>query len=1183
MPPTHSVRRSVFSAPSAFICAAFLLSGALPAAAQYTWSDSAVSRDYRDLGPLFWLPDHHENWPRLASEWLPRDACNPGDGDDERTSWVYATVHTDFHNESCPGPNGRGADGLPSRFVVWHHRKTRDKAVTEFSTGSSFDHSDLNDPRLSGGTSRTINPWHWRLTSMPESQRCFPADRELAWQHAMQPGWGGFQMQQHVGEWYQGQQYWPDYKANAVPGIRASAAETARIRFGTFDFDVYSRPGPVGDGSPRRLARPTWNTSDNACAAAAVYDQYATGAGGNTRGTPKRCASDAGALLMRANSELRCEPDLKFYDDREAGSTDPDDVGHPYLKDFKTIFDRYQRPGPAAEDRPIQRDNWWPPPPPSSDDYFGYSPTFDFRGEAIVIREFLGIGPITPEFPANWDEECDVPTAALGNFGCGPGTDFDGENGGRGELWTELKRRRHTPGSDQGRREWGARPLFRRFEVQITRPGETVNAQGPRSFPGSAAGWGADYQGYLTPTAGGTARTAATPNAVSDTRVATFQDSGEPEFGSGEWLDSFLTYDDPADGSTKRFSGGEISDALEYDAWMASTAVDRADDTNNKSFALSDCVRFLPTDRSAADQGAASTDFWNQEEWRECAAEAYDSAPAKRKGPDGAVTTTDVVGGGTARQTSGTLAVNTWLRHRGDDPDSDRDEEVSPLELDAQGWALENGEKPGETDGFGVLEIPERNRDALNTGLNLDENEHVWYRTSGSELSCLWGGMYVVDLPASAKEMHDRAADQVYRLLPILKLIDETRVTEASETTQMEKVGHCEQNGHWNEWRDHGCVSDTHARKSARWWWQERSRLCACVIPSTYEPYTWHKPAPGTGRTSNARFPNHPGGNTGVPVDCPKSRQEIGDRTVLIKDIIPSNPPARGPNVSPRIRQSGAACPSGVKQGAENYNSPAPQGLPPEPYSCMWGPTEPGINRFHKARRRTEMTLPDSSCQPRRCWDDTYVRARYSCPAAQTCSNGDTIYAHETCPVPRQPCQGDSGPENSECPGASRPRSSSHLSGLGAPAPSGGSDGFLPIPAFPPLDLDLPPNVLRALEEGDYVVTDAPPPLGVDSEVVLLTISEPSPADGADPSDPSDSVGAFSSGSVGSATGSGSGPSGPVILDRAPRAWPSLFAIRFRRSPRVASILRRRRLPASLRLGGGNPGPLLDPASGDGR
>ena len=54
------------------VCASVL--GGLVAAGAAA-QGSAEALNFRDSGPLFWLPKAHPNWPRLASMWLPNDAC----------------------------------------------------------------------------------------------------------------------------------------------------------------------------------------------------------------------------------------------------------------------------------------------------------------------------------------------------------------------------------------------------------------------------------------------------------------------------------------------------------------------------------------------------------------------------------------------------------------------------------------------------------------------------------------------------------------------------------------------------------------------------------------------------------------------------------------------------------------------------------------------------------------------------------------------------------------------------------------------------------------------------------------------------------------------------------------------------------------------------------------------------
>ncbi|MCY4511246.1 MAG: hypothetical protein OXG35_30420, partial [Acidobacteria bacterium] len=660
--------------------AAVLLAPA-PVVAQSDWSDL----DYRDSGPLFWLPEAHPNWPRLATMWLPNDSCSPD---------PYHTLLTDVHDPSCSDPNS----GLSYSWVIWQHRTDRDGAEKEFGTGSSFDHDDLNTI----GTSPEINPWHWRLSGMPESQRCFPAEAEISY-HAKSGGWGGMQISQHVGEWYQGRLYLPEVMGG-MAGLPASGAESV-TRFGFFDFDIYSRP-ELADLYPVLTFTP------GSCAAVAAYDQYQIGAGGPDQGTARACAAESVPLLMRGNTELRCEPDLSLWQD------------HVYAEDFKEILERHMDP-----DRPPTRENgWWP----LADD------TFTHDGVVYNIRAFLDrVGlenPIQPGFPHNWDTECDLDPAGE-VFGCGPGD-------------TESNR----DSSEEYRRTFGSRPIFRRMEVSIAMPGESVDDAGDRSIPQQ---WPAAFGGYLTEGMGDT------PNDARDERVDPLTD-GDLEYGSLEWLQERLTDED----GTLRFTGTEVTNILE---------------ASGEEYALSDCLRLIPSDAPIADSaGVSAAEFWNSGPWRQCAQEAFD--------------------GDTARLSSGMLALATWLRFQDGDGTVDRALEVARTNLDTDGFAtgapgvspnftLVDGRPQGwvGSDGLaaGMPEVPGRNQRILNSLLGLGDRTHSWYRTAGSEISCLWGGLVMTDLASSADAMEQAALAEIERILGELVVVQQALEVEVDETTRV--------------------------------------------------------------------------------------------------------------------------------------------------------------------------------------------------------------------------------------------------------------------------------------------------------------------------------------------------------------------------------------------------------------
>ena len=502
-------------------CAAavFVLCAPAGAGAQSGWANP---NDFRTNGPLFWLPEAHANWPRLASMWLPVDACS---GD------PYNPSGTDIQNQSCAWS-----------YQIWGHRSSRGDAETEFGRGTSFDHDDLN----TRGTNTEMNPWHWRLSGLPESQRCMPAERDIT-THQYSGGWGGLQVSQHLGEWYQGNRYLPDM-AGDLAGV---------VLYGYFDFDIFSRPADMTQ----------WSVGE--CAAHAVYDQYHGGAGGRTEGDARQCAATSIPLIMRGNSELRCEPDLELWET------------HVYAEDFKEVLERHMDP----MEWPTRADGWWPRP----------GETFTHKGVVRDLRAFLrSVGmnpPFQPQFPHNWREECQSdPAGAV--FGCGP------EDTERNRL--------ADPALQEG---FGSRPLFRRFEVMIAMPGEDIEDNSPRSIPDE---WVSSFTGYLSDPLGDT------PNEGRAERTETFTPAADPVFGSREWLQDFLTDED----GNLRFVGARLADTLDETlSWSAGGEVDPAD-----------CLRLLPTDVPVADRAASSVaaEFWNSPEWRACAGRAFTAGGTAR-------------------------------------------------------------------------------------------------------------------------------------------------------------------------------------------------------------------------------------------------------------------------------------------------------------------------------------------------------------------------------------------------------------------------------------------------------------------------------------------------------------------------------------------------------------------------
>lgn len=414
------------------------------------------------------------------------------------------------------------------------------------------------------------------------------------------------------------------------------------------------------------------------------------GAGG--RGDEaKACAAESMTLMMRTNSELRCEPDLEYWQDADAH----------YLADFKAVMDRH-----IAEDQvPTKAAGWWPAP----------GATQQIDGSAVDLRTFLGsVGvdvPIQPAFPHNWAAECASGHPAV--HGCGP-------------AGTEARR---AANGDDGKKQWGSRPLFRRFELMVSMPGEDEDDSGTRSRPAS---WTADFEGYLT----AEADHGKTAQALRDERVAGFEPAGAAVYGSREWMQAQLT---AADGSLQ-FDGAVIMDAL--DGVLRAGGGDAA-------YRAADCLRLLPPGDAVADRAASdeAAEFWNSRAWRECVGEAFDGGSRNRGG-----TIETRAGGGTARLSAGTTAINTWLRRQGGDSSITRGEEFAGTNFNEAGAAVDSaGAEIGSNKG--LLEVPAGNQRELNRILGLSGNDYRWYRSSAAQIGCLWGGLVATDLESSAKSM----------------------------------------------------------------------------------------------------------------------------------------------------------------------------------------------------------------------------------------------------------------------------------------------------------------------------------------------------------------------------------------------------------------------------------------------
>ena len=97
--------------------------------------------------------------------------------------------------------------------------------------------------------------------------------------------------------------------------------------------------------------------------------------------------------------------------------------------------------------------------------------------------------------------------------------------------------------------------------------------------------------------------------------------------------------------------------------------------------------------------------------------------------------------------------------------------------------------------------MPRRNQETLNTALGITSSDHEWYRTSGAEIACLWGGYVRADLAGAARSMHDKALakvlDGVLTLIKVNAAIDEANAVIAAAAAAQNNGG----GGDWWRWR----------------------------------------------------------------------------------------------------------------------------------------------------------------------------------------------------------------------------------------------------------------------------------------------------------------------------------------------------------------------------------------------
>ena len=224
--------------------------------------------------------------------------------------------------------------------------------------------------------------------------------------------------------------------------------------------------------------------------------------------------------------------------------------------------------------------------------------------------------------------------------------------------------------------------------------------------------WVSSFAGYASEPLGDT------PTEARENRTDSFSSSGEPDFGSREWLQDFLTDDD----GELRFVGTRLADVLDGAlAWSADAEVNPV-----IAFVFCPATSLSPTVRRRLSLTSSGT---------------------RRNGASAPVRRSRRVGRPVSPPNHGS---EYMLRHRGGDDDRERNMEVAETNLDMAGWAV--GSEGVERDyQLGMPEVPAVIRRFLNGLLGLSGADVAWYRTGGVEISCLWGGFYQTNLVASAQ------------------------------------------------------------------------------------------------------------------------------------------------------------------------------------------------------------------------------------------------------------------------------------------------------------------------------------------------------------------------------------------------------------------------------------------------
>ena len=228
-------------------------------------------------------------------------------------------------------------------------------------------------------------------------------------------------------------------------------------------------------------------------------------------------------------------------------------------------------------------------------------------------------------------------------------------------------------------------------------------------------------------------------------------------YTSREWLEDRVTGSN-ADGAGEVWLDGMDTGSMLAPDWQAVIGAlqpGQLDLDTIEMITPVDCARFLPADETMiADAPMAPggrLDFWNIDEWRDCASRAYTDGGERAEGV-------------TARLQAGTLPTASYLREN--TGELRRRREFSGTNFNADGRVVNRlGDEVTPLSNMGMPEVPRANQTILNNLLGLDSSEYRWFRTAGSALSCIWAGLMPIDLVTPAESMRIHAEEKAINAL----------------------------------------------------------------------------------------------------------------------------------------------------------------------------------------------------------------------------------------------------------------------------------------------------------------------------------------------------------------------------------------------------------------------------------